>query len=188
MSTKKRTSVVTLLATLAISAVSFGALTYYVVNRPRPATTPVEQSAVPSQRQERADQPIQRESVETHSPSYAGGQFSTRTEPTQVPAGQDPVVFAANNYLDKLKNIPKEVDITSVTVKNQIATVNFNQAMNGVSFGSEDEQIFVEGMLKVLGQFPEISNVLFTIDGRPIETFGHFEVLDPVPVQRSSTP
>lgn len=187
MSTKKRTSVVTLLATLAISAVSFGALTYYVVNRP-PSVNPLTGETTSSaSRQATADEPVRRESVESHSPSYAGGEFSTRTESTRVPAGQDPVVFAANNYLDKLKNVPKNVDITSVKIKDKIATVNFNKEMQGVSFGSEDEQIFVEGLLKVLGQFPEISNVLFTIDGRRIETFGHFEVIDPVPVQRSAT-
>ncbi|MBX3096673.1 MAG: GerMN domain-containing protein [Fimbriimonadaceae bacterium] len=186
MSTKKRTSVVTLLATLAISAVSFGALTYYVVNRPPADPIRTETSVSSNARQSRTDVPARRESVETHSPSYAGGQFSTRTEPTRVPAGQDPMVFAINNYLDKLKNVPKEVDVTNITVKNQIASVNFNDKMNGVSFGSEDEQIFVEGMVKVLSQFPEINSVIFTVDGRRIETFGHFEVLDPVPIQRAS--
>lgn len=187
MSQRKRTNPAAVIGLIAISALSFGGLTYYVMNRPAPNHDTARTSAgrTPANQDRNAvTPPIRRDQVQTHDPSYAGGNFSTRTSTAQVPQGTDAAVFAVNNYLDKLPNIPKAVDVTSISVRDKIATVNFTPQMRSVSFGSEDEQIFVVGILKVLGQFPEIRDVTFTIDGQKVESFGHLDLSTPQPVER----
>jgi N-acetylmuramoyl-L-alanine amidase len=188
MSQRKRTNPAAVIGLIAISALSFGGLTYYVMNRPQPNHDTAMANPAPTpatQDRDTTAPPIERDQVQTHDPSYAGGNFSTRTSPSQVPQGTDAAVFAVNDYLDKLPNIPKAVDVKSIAVRDKIATVDFSPQMRDVSFGSEDEQIFVVGILKVLGQFPEIRDVAFTIDGQKVESFGHLDLSTPQPVERS---
>ena len=105
-----------------------------------------------------------------------------RSEPVKVPEGVDQTVFAVNLFLDQLDDVGSG-GVERIELNNGIASVYFSSEFRR-SYGTEDEQILVNGLLVTLGQFPEIDFVKFYAGGRPLETFGNIDLTDPLPVIR----
>lgn len=98
------------------------------------------------------------------------------------PPGVDPKVWAINQYLSKLDSIPAGTKVLSVTTKDKIATVDMSKETEA-GFGSMDEMILVEGILKVMSQFKDINAVQFLVEGKKIESIGgHIDLSEPQPV------
>jgi len=109
---------------LGLAAACFGALAWYITSRPVTPIThtdPVVTNNVPTDEE---DAPKGGE-VTTLTPTYTGGEFGTKPGTKETPKGEDPMVFALNDYLDKVPAVPKEADVLSVSVKEGIATVDF---------------------------------------------------------------
>jgi hypothetical protein len=98
-----------------------------------------------------------------------------------VPADVGPMAFAVGEYVHGLPMVPSGARVLSVKVRDGVATVDFS-ADFPKSLGSTDEETLVNGVLAVLGQFPDVKSVKFAIQGRPVESFGHLDLLDPQPV------
>ncbi|MCH7903019.1 MAG: GerMN domain-containing protein [Armatimonadetes bacterium] len=105
------------------------------------------------------------------------------SEPVKVPEGVDQTVFAVNLFLDQLDVVPSDAVAEKIELNNGIASVYFSSEFRR-SYGTEDEQILVNGLLVTLGQFPEIEFAKFYAGGRPLETFGNIDLTDPLPVIR----
>ena len=105
-----------------------------------------------------------------------------RSEPVKVPEGVDQTVFAVNLFLDQLDDVGSG-GVERIELNNGIASVYFSSEFRR-SYGTEDEQILVNGLLVTLGQFPEIDFVKFYAGARPLETFGNIDLTDPLPVIR----
>ena len=99
------------------------------------------------------------------------------TTEVDVPKDQDPRIFALNLYLRKVAAVPKEVAALTCTVFDTVATVDFNAAFDR-SYGTEDEMIVINGILRVLGQFKEIASVMITVEGNVIESIGNLDLTE----------
>lgn len=168
---------------LGLATACFGALAWYITSRPvtpMTNTEPVVTTKVPADEEEAR----KGGEVTTLTPTYTGGQFGTKPDTKEPPKGQDPMVFALNDYLDKVPAVPKDADVKTVTVKEGIATIDFNEKIYA-GYGAEDEQIIVRGLLRVMAQFPEVKSVLFTTDGQPLDSLGAIDLSSPQPVEKS---
>jgi hypothetical protein len=107
------------------------------------------------------------------------------TTPTAVPVGKDPVLTAVNAFLRSTPVIPKGAEVKSVTIKDGLATVDFNKAFMR-SYGTDDESTVVNGLLTALGQFKGVEKAVFTVEGQPIDTLGASDLSVPVAVLKPS--
>lgn len=119
--------------------------------------------------------------VRVLSPHYQGGELSFIATETDVPKGEDPHVFAVNEYLSKVKAVPQDGRLKSCQVSNGVATADFTPALQS-GYGTEDEQTVVNGILAAFGAFDDVKYVRFLVDGQPIDTLGNIELKDPQPV------
>lgn len=168
---------------VGLAAACFGALAWYINSRPVTPianTDPVVTSKAPIDEEETP----KGGEVTTLTPTYTGGQFGTKPGTTETPKGENPMVFALNDYLDKVPAVPKDADVKTVTVKDGIATVDFNDKIYA-GYGAEDEQIIVRGLLRVMAQFPEVKSVFFTTGGQPVDSLGAIDLSSPQPVEKS---
>ena len=77
---------------------------------------------------------------------------------------------------------PKNAKINSVKVENGTAYVDFDKNITK-SFvgGSTGEELLVNSVVKTLGEFSEVQQVRFLIDGAEIETLsGHMDLSEPI--------
>ncbi len=100
----------------------------------------------------------------------------------RAPRGEDLREFAVKNFLETTKIADPATRLLSISVKDGLATLSFNAALNS-GFGSDDERTFVEGIRLILGQFKEIERLEFFADGVKLDSLGHFEI-DNVTVKR----
>lgn len=104
------------------------------------------------------------------------------SEPVEVPEGADQILFVVNLFLGRFDDAGAGA-VDRIEVESGIASVYFSSEFRR-SYGTEDEQILVNGLLVTLGQFPEVEFVKFYAGGRPLETFGNIDLTDPLPVIR----
>lgn len=123
----------------------------------------------------------ERDQVTTLDPKMEGDDLKFDQSQSTPPAGMDPKVYAVNQYLSKLEAVNKDAKATSVTVENGVATIDFNAEFQS-GFGSMDEKTVVEGILAVMGFFPEVQAVKFVVAGQPIESLGHIDLTEAQPV------
>lgn len=116
-------------------------------------------------------------------PKYDTGNLTFEESKATAPAGTDPMVQVINDYLAKVPAVPKEAKLLDVKMDGPTAVLNFNSAFRA-GYGTEDEQIIVQGVLSSLAQFSEVQNVLFRIEGQPLESLGNIDLSEPQPVAR----
>lgn len=188
MSKKKSgPSPIAVVSIVAVSAIALGVLTTTVMRNPNQAkpaeeTTPPVTQQNPLNIETEAPKP-KIEEVTVLVPTYTGGEFGTQPKSVKVPEGQDAMVFAVNSYMDQLSNVPKEVRVRKVSVKDAVATLDFGPDIYQASFGSEDEQIFVRGILRTMSQFDGVRFVLFSDGEAALDSFGHLDVSTPQKVE-----
>ncbi len=107
--------------------------------------------------------------------------FESRTE--DVPKNTTAYLAAINGFLGEAKLTPEGASATSASLKDGVLTVVFNKAFDS-TYGTEDEQTLVNGILVSAGQFPEVKKVKFTIEGRPMETMGNIDLSQPLSTLR----
>ncbi|MBS1707481.1 MAG: GerMN domain-containing protein [Armatimonadetes bacterium] len=122
------------------------------------------------------------ETVKVFRPSF-GEQFTTESHVSEVPRGVDPHVFAVNDYISQIKAVPQEARVKSVVVKDGVAEIDFTAALRH-GYGTEDEQMLVEGVCRVMGQFKDVTHVRFLLEGQPVDTLGGADLRQPLAVTR----
>lgn len=75
--------------------------------------------------------------------------------------------------------------IRSVREEAGVVTIDFTPEI-AAGMGSSQEALFVQGLQRLAGAYPEFRQVVLTVDGNPIESLGHFEVGGPLEVVRSA--
>ncbi len=160
-------------ALLMVAVVALGAMAGYVVLTPSPvkrgdneAPLPVEKTAKQTERE-----------VEVLTPRFVGRELRFEARSQTPPQGEDARVFAVNAFLDRVAAAPRQARATSCAVKDGLATVNFTAEFDQ-TYGTDDEQVIVNGVLTALGQFPDIQTALFQVEGRPLETLGNIDLTE----------
>lgn len=93
--------------------------------------------------------------------------------------GEDPKTFVAAHVLTAAGL--DAVRCLGVQVKDSVALVEFSKELeDGV--GSMEEGDFVKMLEVGFGQFPDVKSVQILIDGKPVDSLGHLELGDPLPV------
>ncbi len=121
-------------------------------------------------------------------PSMVGEDLTFKQELRQPPAGVDPMVFTVNEYLRQVPAVPKDGRAVGVEVKDRTAILAFNRAFGDQTYGSEDEKTVLDGIRATMGGFAEVDKVLLQVDGKTIDSLGHIELADALPVIRLATP
>jgi hypothetical protein len=197
MATRKRKKPTTLallvIGTLSVSGVA--ALTNYVVNTPKASRVTETQSETNKQLGIKGpDIKVQRQEVQNPKestikvlvPKFVNQELTFTTESAEVPKGTDPKVYAIEKFLERSRVASKDARVLGVSLGDSgNALVSFNDKVMGM--GSDDEGIFLRGIVETLKQFPEVQTVEFAVDGQIVDTFGHIEISGPQPVNSSSS-
>jgi len=141
-------------------------------------TTPADR--VPASEHRRSTQP---QSVNVYRPKYIGDQLKFDSRRETPPAGQDERVFAVNQFLHESGVALEGAELISCEVRDRIAYLNFNRAFDR-TYGTEDEQTLVKGILQVMSQFEGFDSVQILIEGKPMQTMGNIDLTDPLPIHR----
>lgn len=91
-----------------------------------------------------------------------------------------------------MRVFPEGTRVLSLTLKNGLATVNFNQRVKELNVGSTLEALAVISIVNTLTKFPDVYRVKILIDGKEVESLaGHVDLstelnysdfgVDPVP-------
>lgn len=105
----------------------------------------------------------------------------TKTEIT-IPEGADRYITVINAYLKETHIAPGDARAESTELKGKTLTIKFNKAFDK-TYGSDDERTLVNGILASLSQFSEVNFVVFTIEGTPMDSMGHLDLSEPLPVE-----
>lgn len=131
---------------------------------------------------ERRTAPIKGNSVSVPVPKIDGSQnVSFESEPAKVPKGEDPVLFAVNEFLKHMRG--SAIAAEHVRIDHKVAMIDF-PAGTVFSFGSEEEATFLNGLRSAIGQFAAIDAVELYVGGQRVDELGHIEISDPLPVIR----
>lgn len=125
--------------------------------------------------------------VKTYTPHYEGNDLKLHPGITKPAPDQDARVFAVNEYLTGLKVVPKAARATKCEIKDGVATIDFTPEFE-TTYGTEDEQTILKGLLTTMAQFKGVEKVRFTVQGHTLETLGNVDLTEPQPVMQEEAP
>lgn len=105
-------------------------------------------------------------------------EFESRVE--VVPEGTDPFLYAVNSYIDSL-GYESSARAKKTSIEADLAKIDFGTGIQK-GYGSMEEVGLVRGLLATASQFEGVQRLQILVDGSPIESFGHLEIMDPIPV------
>lgn len=166
----------------AVAVVAFaGIATFAIQSQQAKKTDPQTSVQKPIEDIDIQLKPTADDSVKVLNPVFKGDELTFTESTEKVPAGTNPMSFAIESYLKNIPAVPKTVKVLNCSVENKIATVDFSSDIMA-GYGTEDEQMIINGILKTFGKFPEVNAVRILIDGEPAETLGNIEIQNPQPV------
>lgn len=73
--------------------------------------------------------------------------------------------------------LPTGLSVKNVTVEKGVATLNFSKQLADLTGGSTTENLFIAMMVNTATEFPNVTEVRFTMEGRPLESLsGHHDM------------
>lgn len=159
-----------------IAAAGTVAVALYVKMTPADRVRPVEPPPVTGKKIEEPA-PV---AVQIPKPSYPEGVLAFESEPFSVPSGEDVRIGAVNEFLKRSGLVESSVRLMNLNEQEGVAELHFSQGFDQGQ-GSADEATLIQGICAVLGQFPEITEVRFFVEGTQLEAMGHFEIGDRLP-------
>jgi len=119
------------------------------------------------------------------SPVWHGTTLDFTSRGASVPSGVDPKVYAVNEFLSGTKIADPAARLLSVDIRHGVASLYFNGAMEQ-TFGTDDENVILNGLLATMAQFSEVQKVDFFANGKKIDSFGNVDLSEPQPVHPDS--
>lgn len=124
-----------------------------------------------------------KDEVKVYTPRYEGDSLKLDPSVSKPKPTEDARVFAVNQYLSGVKAVPQKARAVKCEVSNGIATLDFTPEFE-TSYGTEDEQTILKGLLTVMAQFDGVQKVKFTVQGRTLESIGNVDLTEPQPVMQ----
>jgi hypothetical protein len=115
-------------------------------------------------------------------PTVSGMDVKLDKKAPAVPEGQDARVFLVTQTFSSLGVADGRAVGIELNGKN--AVVDVNQSVLDHGYGSMEEGQLVKALQMALGQFPEVDTFQLRTDGQIIDSLGHLELTDPIPVSR----
>ncbi len=149
---------------------------------PEPSTKPAEKKPVANEKKE------QSMNVKVYYPDDSGMRLVEVEREIIVDESTDKYTAALETLMDDpdeenlTKIFPKNAEIRGVTVKDGLATVDFDGNISkGFVGGSTGEEFLIGSIVDTLTNFPEVKRVKFLVDGKEIETLsGHMDLSTPL--------
>jgi spore germination protein GerM len=110
-------------------------------------------------------------------PSWDGSDLQTGTEEMTLKA-------AVDDLLRGIDSVPQNAVLLEHGKKDGVLTLNFSSEFDS-GYGSSAEQAILNGLRALAGQDPEVEELMILVEGQIVETLGHFEIMEPIPVHRS---
>ncbi len=89
---------------------------------------------------------------------------------------------ALNSALSSMSNIPSGARVNGVNLAGGLATVDFTPEIQK-GYGSAEEAELINKLLGELAAYDQIQKATFSVNGQPLESLGHLELLEPVDVR-----
>ena len=171
-----------------LGAMGAGVLAYYVQSNPSAQRVPAAlrrpepevHSSAHAQSHPSATVEVETKPVDgTLVPKLEGNNVRL-VSPEKAPLeGEDPKTFVASHVLTAAGL--DAVRCLGVQVKDGVALVEFSKELeDGV--GSMEEGDFVKMLEVGFGQFSDVKSVQILVNGKPVDSLGHLELGDPLPV------
>ena len=80
---------------------------------------------------------------------------------------------------------PKGLSVKDVTVKDGIASVDFNDVFLSRRHNDYDNTMMVYAVVNTLTEFKDVKKVKFLVDGKPVEVLGQMDLSDPLSREES---
>lgn len=162
------------MALLMVAAAGVVAIGLYVKMTPADRVRPIETVAPPAATKTPEPALV---SVQIPMPTYPEGTLVFESAEFSVPAGQDPRIEAVNEFLKRSGIVEGTVSLMTLNLRDGLAELHFSQGFDQGQ-GSADEATLIQGVCAVLGQFPEVSELRFFVEGSQLQELGHFEIGD----------
>lgn len=166
---------------LILLAICVGIGAYLATSRQRPVTPPPSPS-----HPRRVEQLVKPEKVKVYRVALKDNKPVLQATEEDIKPGTSPAESALRRLIEQgdeadLANpIPKGTKLLGLTVKDRLATVDLSHEFrDNFSGGSEEEGLLIGAVLRTLGQFKEIKQVQFLVEGKPIDTLGHIDLSGP---------
>ena len=177
MSKRKTKKSLNVLPWIVGGAIGLGGLAFYVTASG--AKVPVDLQQVASL----APSTTVSQKVHVVQPHAEGMKVTYSSSEKEAPTDQDPKVFAVNEYLHQIPAVDKNAHVLAINVKNGVANLSMSKEF-GLSYGMEDEKLILDGIANTLGSMEGIDKFILSMDGQPIDTLGHADLTEPMPVIR----
>lgn len=112
-------------------------------------------------------------------------------EDRKIPVSNNPYTAVIKELINgptKTKNahfpIPTDTEVKGVTLKDNIAYVNFGEKIRRSNVGSAGEHLLLLALANTLTEFKKVKGVKILVEGKAVETIGGHIVLDK-PLRRS---
>ena len=125
--------------------------------------------------------PETKSSEQIRLPEIKGEDVSLQSDKVDVPDGEDSKKFLAERVVKDLSL--SNVTVHGVDVRNGVAVINFGGDIDA-GMGSEQEGNFLKELQTGFGQFSQIKRIEIDKEGEPLESLGHIDLTDPIPVTR----
>lgn len=188
MSKQTKASKAIVIGMLALGLAGVGALAIYVQGHAKAVTDqradvePVMTKPIEAPKETTTKVATERTVVLT--PVMKGMDLTFTQETKDVPQGEEPHVFAVNEYLHKIPAVPRDARLLAFELENRMAILSFNDKFVNAGFGSEDEKAVLDGIAATMGLDSAIDSVQIESDGRKVDTLGHADLSDPMPAIR----
>jgi len=164
-------------------ALAFGALAAYVQNNPQAKRVPDEmrrqsESKVAPPPVDPGSEQVATQTVQHVRPSDDGVlEMISET----IPKSEGPALYSTNATLRALGLT--DARVLSIEIDRKVATLNVSRAFEE-GFGSTEESQIIKALAMTLGQFETVNGFNLEVEGTRLETLGHFELENPIPVER----
>ncbi len=145
---------------------------------PTPAPEPKPQVQAPAQ--------TPKKTVKVYSVEVKDNRSKLKASEAEIPASANPIKAALEKLIaqgdgkDSANPIPKGTRLLGLKVRKGLATVNLSHEFrDNFTGGSEAEGLTMGAFLRTLSQFPEVKQVEFMVEGKPLDTLGHLDLSGP---------
>lgn len=151
----------------------------------KPADTPIKNTENQPAKNEKTEQSM---NVKVYYPDDSGMKLVEVEREIIVDDSIDKYTAAVETLMEEpteenlTRIFPKNAAIRSVTVRDGLATVDFDGSiLKGFVGGSTGEEFLIGSIVDTLTNFPEVKRVKFLVDGKEIETLsGHMDLSTPL--------
>ena len=144
-----------------------------------PVETPV--AVAPKTKADPKPLPTVREEAVVRTVTMEEGR-ATLSKTVAIRPGQNPQTAALAGTLANLGY--SDVRVLGTSVDAGVLTADVSSGLQSHGFGSEEESVLIKALQETLGQFERVKSFRLRSDGQVIDTLGHFEMTEPVPVTR----